>query len=233
MNRVADADGNARYLGEIENRGTQVACNINLSINSYDAFGALLNNPGDRRFGFGDVLGESFRFSSFTPQTFENCISPGRRASFDIRTDVRLDRVASIAVDIPCGHESLYAGCLGQDQPFFPPTPDLVLAAPMVEGVSSDGRLVYSGLVQNQSPVGTATAYHVKIVITAYNAQGIVADVACAAMDGPTCPLPAGMASSTGLAPGALWPFAVTMSIPPSAACQGCVSAVINRRISQ
>ncbi|MEO6665405.1 MAG: hypothetical protein ABIO65_01350, partial [Nitrospiria bacterium] len=141
VNRVLDADGNARYLGEISNSGAVVACSVNLSINSYDALGNLLNNPGNPQLSAGYVFGESFRFSAFTTQGYDNCISPGKRASFDIRNDFALNRVVSIAVAIPCADPDLYEGCIAGDQPFAPPSADLVVEGAIIEGVTDDGRM--------------------------------------------------------------------------------------------
>lgn len=231
VNRVLDADGNARYLGEVSNGGEVVACNVNLSINSYDAFGNLLNNPGNSQLSAGDVFGESFRFSAFTTQGYDNCISPGKRASFDIRNDFALSRVVSIAVAIPCADPDLYKGCIAGDPPFALPSADLVVEGAIVEGVTGDGRLLYTGTVRNQNPLGSVAAYHVKIVLTAHNAAGLVVDVGCARMDYATCPPPANATlSNARLDPGQLWVFNVPLSIVPGVACTGCVSSVINQK---
>jgi hypothetical protein len=230
---VADAGGNARYLGEVKNSGDVVACYINLSINSFDAGGNLLSNPGNKEFNFGDLLGETFRFSAFATKTQDNCISPGDTGSFDIRTDVPIAKVASHAVDIPCGHKDLYPGCLAaKDQPFVPPSAPLVLDGAISESVGTDGHMVYSGTIRNMS-VAFVVAYHVKIVITARDAQGLVADVACATMDGPTCPLAAdAVTSGESLSSQETWSFTVPLSIPPSATCPGCFSFHINQKMA-
>ena len=230
---VADADRNARYLGEVKNSGDVVACSINLSINSFDADGRLLNDPSNTQLSFSDLLGETFRFSAFATKTQDNCISPGERGSFDIRTDVPIAKVASHVVDIPCGHEDLYAGCLAaKDQPFAPPGAPLVLDGAILESVAADGRVVYSGTIRNVS-VAPVVAYHVKIVMTARNAQGLVADVACATMDGPTCPLAAdAVISGESLSSQETWSFTVPLSIPPSATCPGCFSFHINQKMA-
>ena len=228
---VADADHNARYLGEVKNSGDVVACSIKLSINSFDADGHLLSNPGNPQLNFGDLLGETFRFSAFAPGTLDNCISPGGKGSFDIRTDVPVAKVASRVVDIPCGHEELYVGCLAaKDQPFTPPSAPLVLDGAISESVGADGLVVYRGTIRNVS-VAPVDAYHVKIVMTARNVQGLVADVACATMDGPTCPLAAdALPSGVSLSSQETWSFTVPLSIPPSATCPGCFSFHINQK---
>ncbi len=234
VNKVPDADGNARYLGEIKNSGTVVACSINLSINSYDAAGNLLNDPSNNQFAFGDLLGETFRFSGFAPQTQDNCLSPGQNASFDIPTKVRLTNIASFLVDIPCEHQELYEGCIARDQPFVPPPATLALDGPVTEGVTDDGRVVYTGVIRNQSASESAVAYHVKIVMTAKNAEGLVVDVACATTDGAVCPTPAdaNLANTSGLRPQDTWNFTVPLSITPANVCPGCFSFVINQKLA-
>jgi len=229
---VADAGGNARYLGEVKNSGDVVACYINLSINSFDADGRLLNDPSNTQLSFSDLLGETFRFSAFVTKTQDNCISPGDTGSFDIRTDVPIAKVASHVVDIPCGHEALYAGCLApKDQPFAPPGAPLVLDDAISESVGPDGRVVYSGTIRNVS-VAPVVAYHVKIVITARNAQGLVADVAGASMDDQPCLLAAdAQFSCVSLTPLQTWSFTVPLSIPPSATCPECFSFHINQKM--
>lgn len=231
INRVADADGNARYLGEVSNTGAVVACNIKIAINSYDVSGRLLSNPGNAQLSFGDVLGESFRFSAFTSQGYENCISPGKTAPFDIRNDFALSQVHSLTVDLPCGNPGLYEGCIADDQPFVPPAAELALEGMVTEGVTADGRVVYTGVIHNQSPIDALPAYHVKIVITAHSADGRVVDVACATMDHAICPPPQGEPlANMGLGPGDAWTFSVPVSILPSQTCSGCSSYIINHR---
>lgn len=232
VNKVVDANGNARYLGEIKNNGTVVACSINLSINSYDAAGKQLDDPSDTQFGFASLFGETYRFSAFAPQAQDNCLSPGHTGSFDIPTKVRLGDVASFVVDIPCGNQQLYSGCLASDQPFVPPPATLVLDSAVTEGVSGDGRVVYTGVIRNQSEAESAIAYHVKIVMTAKNADGLVVDVVCATVDGSVCPVPAdaNVTNTSGLRPQDTWNFTVPLSIPPSETCPGCFSFVINQK---
>ncbi|MBI3606637.1 MAG: hypothetical protein HY207_01560 [Nitrospirae bacterium] len=234
VNKVADANGNARYLGEIKNNGTVVACSINLSINSYDAAGNLLNDPSNSQFSFGDLLGETFRFSAFAPQAQDNCLSPGRTGSFDIPTKVRLGDVVSFVVDVPCGKQQFYSGCLASDQPFVPPPATLVLDGAVTEGVTGDGRVVYTGAIRNQSEAESAVAYHVKIVMTVKNADGLVVDVACATIDGSVCPVPAdaNLANTSGLRPQDTWNFTVPLSITPAETCSGCFSFVINQKLA-
>jgi len=234
VNKVADADGNARYLGEIKNNGDVVACSLNLSINSYDAAGNALNDPSNSQFGFANLFGETFRFSGFAPQTQDTCLSPGRAGSFDIPTNVRVGDVASFVVDIPCGKEQFYSGCLAHDQPFVPPPASLVLDGAVTEGLTDDGRVVYTGVIRNQSEAESAVAYHVKIVMTAKNADGLVVDVACATIDGSVCPVPAdaNVANTSGLRPQDTWNFTVPLSISPSETCPGCFSFVINQKLA-
>jgi hypothetical protein len=238
VNQVTDGQGNARYLGEIVNRGDTVACAINLAIDGFDADGTLISNPGNPQFWFGDVLGETFRFSAFDPtmETRDNCISPGKRASFDIRTDVLADRVVSFAVRPSCQKE-LYAGCIvgdqPGDQPFVPPPAELAIDGAISEGTAAaDGRVVYTGVIRNTSPPGSgrAPAYHVKIVMTARSAQGFVADVASATMDSPACSDPTGTQVAC-LASGEAWSFSVPTTIFPSATCPGCFSFQINQKM--
>jgi hypothetical protein len=234
VNKVADANGNARYLGEIKNNGDAVACSLNLSINSYDTAGNALNDPSNSQFGFANLFGETFRFSGFAPQTQDTCLSPGRSGSFDIPTNVRVGDIASFVVDIPCGKEQFYSGCLARDQPFVPPPATLVLDGPVTEGLTDDGRVVYTGVIRNQSEAESAVAYHVKIVMTAKNAEGLVVDVACATIDGSVCPVPAdsNVTNTSGLHPQDTWNFTVPLSITPAETCPGCFSFVINQKLA-
>ncbi|MEW6684305.1 MAG: hypothetical protein AB1451_15520 [Nitrospirota bacterium] len=221
--------GNARYLGEVENSGNEVACNIRVTVNSYDSSDNLLTNPANPNSGFADLLGETFRFSAFTSATMENCLSPGKRASFDIRNDFPLDRVARIEASTTCDG-ALYEGCLDNGQPFAPPVATLVVEGAVTEGVTGDGRVVYSGTIRNQSPPSFAPTYHVKIVFAARNAAGLVVDVACSTIDGAECPVPQGSPSAnTGLGPGDTWSFSVPLSIGPSDTCSGCFFYIINQ----
>ena len=99
------------------------------------------------------------------------------------------------------------------------------------EGVGDDGRVVYRGTIRNVS-VAPVVAYHVKIVITARDAQGRVADVAAASMDDQPCPLAAdAQFSCVSLTPLQTWSFTVPLSIPPSATCPGCLSFHINQKM--
>jgi hypothetical protein len=237
VNQVTDAQGNARYLGEIVNRGDTVACAINLAIDGFDANGTLISNPGNPQFWFGDVLGETFRFSAFDPtnETRDNCISPGKRASFDIRTDVLAARVVSFAVRPSC-QGALYPGCIvgdqPGDQPFVPPPAELAIDGAISEGTAVDGRVVYTGVIRNTSPLGSgrAPAYHVKIVMTAMDAQGLVVEMASATMDVPACAVPTGTQAAC-LASGETWSFSVPTTIFPSATCPGCFSFQINQKM--
>ncbi|HET8760558.1 MAG TPA: hypothetical protein VFN94_05800 [Nitrospiria bacterium] len=244
ITQTEDAAGNARYLGEIVNNSNRVACNIGVSINSYDASGVLLTNPGNQQFGFANLLGETFRFSSSTTQTMENCLSPGHRASFDIRNDFPLmtgqnppvPHVAWIEASTTCDGV-LFDGCASPQppngQPFAYPVAVLGIEGSVTEGVDGLGHVVYTGTVRNKSLTGAAPTYHVKIVFTARNAAGLVTDVACATIDGPECPVPQGSTpANTGLGPGDSWMFSVPLSIPPSETCSGCFSYIINQKPS-
>ncbi len=207
-----------------------MACNIRVTVNSYDDLGNLLTNPANQNSGFADLLGESFRFSAFTSATMESCLSPGNKASFDIRNDFPLDRVARIESSTTCDG-TLYEGCLDKGQPFVPPVATLAVDGSVSETVTDDGHVVYSGTIRNQSPPDFAPTYHVKIVFTAYNADGLVVDVACATMDGAECPVPQGSPSTNvGLGPGGTWVFSVALSIGPSDTCSGCFSYIINQK---
>jgi hypothetical protein len=230
ISRVTDAAGNARYLGEVENRGDEVACNIRVTVNSYDSSDSLLTNPANQNSGFADLLGETFRFSAFTSTTMENCLSPGKRAPFDIRNDFPLSQVARIEFSTTCDG-TLYEGCLDKGQPFAPPVATLGVEGTVSQGVSGDGRVVYSGTIRNQSPSDFAPTYHVRIVVAARNADGLVVDVACSTIDGAECPTPQGSPSAnTGLGPGNTWLFSVPLSIAPSSTCSGCFSYIINQK---
>lgn len=230
ITRTTDSAGNVRYLGELENTRDEVACNIGVTVNSYDAFDNLLSNPGNQQSGFANLLGESFRFSAFTPDGFDNCLSPGKRASFDIRNDFPPSRVARIELETSCD-EPLFDGCLSQGQPFAPPTATLAVFGQITEEVTTGGRVMYRGVIRNQSPAGFATTYHIKIVFTVRNAAGLVVDVACATIDGPDCPLPPNSTpSNSGLGPGDTWNFTVSTSILPSDTCPGCFSYLINQK---
>ncbi len=216
----------------MENLGAEIACNIRVTVNSYDALENLLTNPANQNTGFADLLGESFRFSAFTSATMESCLSPGKRASFDIRNDFPLGSVARIDSSTTCDG-TLYEGCLSKGQPYVPPVAQLAVEGTVSEGVTNDGRVVYSGTIRNQSPPGFATTYHVKIVFTAKNAAGMVVDVACATIDGPDCPLPQGSTpSNTALNPGDSWSFTVPLAIVPTDTCPGCFSHVVNQKPS-
>jgi hypothetical protein len=233
ISRVADSTGNARYLGEIVNHSDQVACNIGVAVNSYDVSGALLSNPGNQQFGFANLLGETFRFSASTVQTIETCLSPGHQASFDIRNDFFLNRVERIEASTTCDG-TLFDGCAPQEgQPFAYPVAVLGIEGSVTQGVTSQGLVVYTGTIRNQSSSSAAPTYHVKIMFTARNAAGLVVDVACATIDGTVCPSPAGSAvSSVGLGPGDSWTFSVPMSIVPGETCSDCFSYIINQNPS-
>lgn len=262
INWITDAAGNARYVGEIVNNSNKVACNIGVSVNSYDASGNLLTNPGNSQFGFANLFGETFRFSSSTTQTMENCLSPGHRATFDIRNDFPLKfkvprtdangdpitdqngnilfeevpNVAWIEASTTCDGV-LFDGCASPQppngQPFAYPVAVLGIEGSVTEGVDGLGHVVYTGTVRNKSLTGAAPTYHVKIVFTARNAAGLVVDVACATIDGSECPVPQGSPpSNTGLGPGDSWVFSVPLSIPPSKTCSGCFSYIINQKPS-
>jgi hypothetical protein len=230
INRLTDAAGNARYLGQVENLGDKVACNIRVTVNSYDALDNLLTNPANPNSGFADLLGETFRFSAFTSATMENCLSPGKRASFDIRNDFPLSRVARIESSTTCDG-TLYEGCLDKGQPFAPPAATLTVVDGAVdEGVTGDGHVVYSGTIRNQSPASFAPTYHVKIVFTARNEAGLVVDVACATIDGAQCPSSqTSPGANTGFGPGDTWSFSVPLSIAPSDTCAQCYSYIVNQ----
>jgi hypothetical protein len=230
ITRVTDAAGNARYLGEVENLGDEVACNIRVTVNSYDSSDNLLTNPANQNSGFADLLGETFRFSAFTSAIQETCLSPGKRAPFDIRNDFLLSQVMRIESSTTCDG-ALYEGCLDKGQPFAPPVATLAVDGAVSEGVTGDGRVVYSGTIRNQSPSDFAPTYHVKIVFTARNAAGLVVDVACSTIDGAECPVPQGSPSAnTGLGPGDTWSFSVPLSVEPSDTCSGCFSYIINQK---
>lgn len=215
----------------MENLGDEIACNIRVTVNSYDGLDNLLTNPANQNAGFADLLGETFRFSAFTSATMENCLRPGQRASFDVRNDFPLSRVARIDSSTTCDG-TLYEGCLDKGQPYVPPVATLALDGAVIEDVIND-RVVYRGTIQNQSPTDFAATYHVKIVFTAKNQAGLVVDVACATLDGPDCPVPQGSAlSNTGLNPGERWEFTVPLSIAPADTCSGCYSYIINQKPS-
>ncbi len=230
ITRTVDAAGNARYLGELVNHSDEVACNIGVTVNSFDALDNLLSNPGNQQSGFADLLGESFRFSSFATGTVDSCLSPGKRASFDVRNDFPPSRVARIEFSTTCDG-TLFAGCVSQGEPFVPPAATLAVEGPVIEDVTGDGRVRYRGVIRNQSPAGFAPAYHIKIVFTTRNAANLVVDVACATIDATECPVPQGSApANTGLGPGGTWLFEVPMAVMPSATCAGCFSYVINQK---
>ncbi len=236
ITRTTDEAGNARYLGEIVNNSDEIACSIGVTVNSFDSFDNLLSNPGNQQSGFANLLGESFRFSAFSPGTLENCVSPGKRASFDIRNDFPPSRVARIELATSCDG-TLFGGCIAQGQPFAAPVATLALEGAVSEGVTNEGRVVYTGRIRNQSPAGFAPTYHIKIVFTARNAAGLVVDVACATIDGPDCPVPQGSTpANTGLGPDGTWSFTVPMAIVPGTACQdpdlNCFSYLINQKPS-
>jgi hypothetical protein len=232
ISRVADSTGYARYLGEIVNNSDQVACNIGVAVNSYDASGALLSNPSNQQLGFANLRGESFRFSASTAQTLETCLSPGHRASFDIRNDFFLNRVERIEPTTTCDG-TLFDGCASLGEPFAYPVAVLGIDGSVTQGVTSQGLVVYTGTIRNQSSSSAAPTYHVKIMFTARNADGLVVDVACATIDGADCPSPAGSAaSSIGLGPGDAWTFSVPMSIVPGETCSDCFSYIINQNPS-
>jgi hypothetical protein len=199
-------------------------------VNSYDAADTLLTDPANQSSGFADLLGETFRFSAFTPGTMENCLSPGKRAPFDVPNDFPLSRVARIEPSTTC-EGALYEGCLSNGQPFAPPVATLAVVGTVTEGVTGDGRVAYSGTIRNQSPSSFAPTYHVKIVFAARNADGLVVDVACSTIDGAECPVPEDSPlSNTGLGPGDTWSFSVPLSIGPSDTCSGCFSYIINQK---
>ncbi|MFZ5875046.1 MAG: hypothetical protein ACOYXU_01435 [Nitrospirota bacterium] len=233
INLITDAAGNARYVGEVVNNSDEVACNIGVSVNSYDASDELLTNPGNQQFGFANLLGESFRFSTSSSQTVENCLSPGHRASFDIRNDFTPTRVARFAASTTCDGP-LFVGCTALNtQPFAYPVAVLELDGSVTQTTTPAGNVVYTGTIRNSSITGAAPTYHVKIVFTARNSEGLVVDVACATMDGPDCPVPAG-SSGTAVAfgPGDAWDFTVFTSITPDQTCANCFSYIINQRPS-
>ncbi|MFZ5863755.1 MAG: hypothetical protein ACOYXR_13050 [Nitrospirota bacterium] len=246
ITRTADAVGNARYLGEVQNQGDRIACNIRVSINSYERIDPAVNpgdpnapenfrlmtNPANQRFGFADLLGESMRYSLFAPATIETCLSPGNRATFDVPNDFALSRVDKIEASTTCDG-TLYEGCLPlPDSPdFVAPSAAVVLSGTITEGTTTDGRVRYTGTLRNQSPAGGPTAYHTKIVFTAKNAAWQVVDAACATIDGAVCPPPSGAQTAPlGMAPGDQWHFTVDMSVPPTTTCSGCFSYLINHK---
>jgi hypothetical protein len=240
--RTVDATGNARYLGEVQNQGDEIACNIRITVNSSERVNPpvnadtpdapenfqLLTNPANQQFGFADLLGESMQYSSFATATIETCLSPGHRATFDIRNDFPLTRVAKIVASTTCDG-TLYQGCLSNEPGFVPPTAAVVLSGRVNEDVTGDGHVLYTGIIRNQSPSGSLPAYHIKIFFTTKNADGRVVDVACATIDGAVCPAPNGSTGSpSGLGPGDTWTFSVPMSIGPDTTCPGCFSYLIN-----
>jgi hypothetical protein len=261
ITRTTDAAGNARYVGEVQNQGDRIACNIRVTVNSYERLVpevnpddpdapenfSLLSNPADQNLGFSDLLGESIRYSDFTVATLETCLLPGHRASFDIRNDFPLkvtntngdlvDKVAKIEASTTCDG-GLYQGCVADPTgPDFSVPPGAIVVSGVItegeEGVDPDRHLVYTGMIRNQSSVGSATVYHVKIVFTAKDAEGRVVDVGCASIDGGVCPPTGGSTGSpTGLAPGDFWRFTVPMSIVPEQTCPGCFSYIINYKSS-
>jgi hypothetical protein len=233
INRITDAAGNARYVGELVNNSDEVACNIGVSVNSYDASDELLTNPGNQQFGFANLLGESFRFSLSSTQTVENCLSPGHQASFDIRNDFTPTRVARIEASTTCDGR-LFVGCTAQDtQPFAYPVAILELDGSVTQTTTLDGKVAYIGTIRNSSTTGAAPTYHVKIVFTVRNDENVVVDVACATMDGPECPVPAGSSgTAVAFAPGDGWDFTVFTSITPDQTCPNCFSYIINQKPS-
>jgi hypothetical protein len=122
---------------------------------------------------------------------------------------------------------------LNKGEPYVPPVATLVVDGTVSEETDNGGHVVYKGAVLNQSPSDAAASYHVKIVFTAKNAAGLVADVACATIDGQTCPVPQGSPSgNTGLGPGGSFLFTVPLSIVPTDTCPGCFSYIINQKPS-
>jgi hypothetical protein len=100
----------------------------------------------------------------------------------------------------------------------------------VTQETDGEGKVVYTGTIRNQSVAGAAPTYHVKIVITARNDAGLVVDVACATMDGPDCPVPAGSSGSpVEFGPGDEWAFSVSLSIVPGDTCANCFSYIINQ----
>lgn len=248
ITRTVDATGNARYLGEVQNQGDEIACNIRITVNSSERVNPpvnadtpdapenfrLLTNPANQQFGFADLLGESMRYSAFAPATIETCLSPGHRATFDIRNDFSLARVAKIEASTTCDG-TLYQGCVSDEPGFVPPPAAVVLSGTVTQGVTGDGHVLYTGLIRNQSPPGSLPADRVKIVLTSKNADGRVVDVVCARHDGQPCPATSSGGSTTGFfGPGDSWPFSVPMAILPSETCPGpdCFSYLINHRPS-
>jgi hypothetical protein len=128
----------------------------------------------------------------------------------------------------------LFVGCTAQDtQPYAYPVAVLGIDGSVTQDTTSEGKVVYFGTIRNQSSSGAAPTYHVKVVFTARNAAGLVVDVACATMDGPDCPAPAGSSgSAVAFGPGDEWNFIVPMSITPVDTCTNCFSYIVNQKPS-
>ena len=224
-----DADGNARFLGEIKNSGTATGCFINVVIDALDADGNPLASGSSSAFDF--LFGESFQFAQFFgfgAVTYHHCLSAGATGSFDLQTTIPIANVASVVAHPSCqGDEA--AACLPQDGgAYFRPLPLLSLNGAITETTDASGHRMYTGTIINNRPLNevSSKATDIRIVFTAKNASGRVVDVACLDRDGKTC-FPMSF-SSTAMGPQETWDFAVSLSIEPSQTCSACFSYQLN-----
>jgi hypothetical protein len=226
---VADAGGNARYLGEVKNGGDAVACSINLSINSFDADGRLLNDPSNPNSASATCWARPSVSRPFVTKTQDTRISPGNTGSFDIRTDVPIARLHRTWWTSPAATRSSTRLPRGERSPLRRPARRWCSTAR-----SRSGRRRPRGLQRDdpQRECGAGGRLPRQDRDDRQERAGLVADVAGASMDDQPCPLDAdAQFSCVSLTPLQTWSFTVPLSIPPSATCPGCFSFHINQKM--
>ena len=196
INVKQDSLGFVRYLGEVLNEGPLSACFVEITVDSDDASGALINTD------FTYVNGSSLLISGIMTDT---CLHPGETGSFEIGTSMEV---------IPAS----YSAIVNWDTNDITTPPvtssQVVLDGPLTEATDFWGNKELLGYIKNLHP--SLTLKFVSISFTALSGSTVI-DTDFTYINGSTCVFLSTLTTDTCLHPDQSGSFSLSFSEPPSA----------------
>ncbi|MBI3802749.1 MAG: hypothetical protein HY282_03210 [Nitrospirae bacterium] len=193
INPRIDAAGNLQYFGELINKSTEPACDVQIYIDSKDPSGG----PDSIDFDF--VQGSTLLVSSFPEWT---CLNPNEVGAFDVASPLH-SSPASLSSSIYWNKDNIS-------------TPKVTSAEVVVEGLTEStgpaGNRVLVGSIKNKNSHYTLS--QVRIAFAAIDAGEKVIDTQLNFINGSDCQ----QAGNNCLTAGASGSFSVPLAVLPSEA---------------
>lgn len=206
-----------RYLGEIENKGQQPYCFIDITFSTLNASGKPIDQ-GQARVELNGVTLTVFNNEVHT------CLRPGQFGSFDTLDTGEINLTEDFAdFDFRMCFKNNIERCQAFAQAQEPRIPLALVDFQLNEDTS--GMRIFSGRLRNDSTDQGAIAYDTKIHFTMLNAQGkVISTAGSEILRAQVCSgniQAENLESCLGL--GILTdPFGVNTNIPTSEICDGC-----------